>query len=149
MAQSFYKKALGIIANELAKDAKDVLKECIQEIDYTHRTKNLYDSYGYGVYVQGKLFKMGFLSSSPQATKTKKWYGEILKGRDEITDYLRNDYKPTGVIDLAVAAAIPYGKVLEAGGGGISRRYRVISMSFQKLQELAQKYNGSVRIIKQ
>lgn len=149
MAQSFYKKALGIIANELAKDAKDVLKECVQEIDYTHRTKNLYDSYGYGVYVQGKLTKIGFLSSSPQATKTKKWYGKVLKGRDEITDYLRNDYKPKGVIDLAVAAAMPYAKVLEAGGGGISKKYRVISMSFQKLQELARKYNGNVNIIRQ
>ena len=53
------------------------------------------------------------------------------------------------MIDLAVAAAMPYAKVLEAGGGGISKKYRVISMSFQKLQELAHKYNGNVSIIRQ
>lgn len=144
-----YEKALGIITKELDKDARRVLKECVQERTYQHRTYNLYDSYGYGIYVHGKLIKDGFLSSSPRATKSKKWYGETINGRNEIENYLKNGYTPTGVVDLAVAAAMPYAKVLEDGGGGLKQSYRVISMSFQKLQELAYKYSGHVNIIRQ
>lgn len=149
MARTLYEQALQIITKELDKDARSVLKECVEEITYTHRTKNLYDSYGYGIYVQGKLVKAGYLSASPKATKSKKWYGETIKGRGEIESYLRNDYTPSGVVDLAVAAAMPYAKVLEDGGGNLHHSYRVISMSFQKLQELAYKYSGSVKIIRQ
>lgn len=144
-----YDKAIKMIVTELDKDAKAVLKECVNERDYTHRTYNLYDSYGYGIYVQGKLSKIGYLSSSPKATKGKFWYGEELHGREEIDDYLKSDYSPKGVIDLAVVATMPYAKVLEDGGGGVSHKYRVISMSFQKLQELSYKYNGVVKMIRQ
>lgn len=144
-----YDKAIKMIVTELDKDAKAVLRDCIRERDYTHRTYNLYDSYGYGIYVQGKLSKIGYLSSSPKANKSKYWYGEELHGRVEIDDYLKNDYSPKGVIDLAVVATMPYAKVLEDGGGGISRKYRVISMSFQYLQELTYKYNGIVKMIRQ
>jgi len=144
-----YDKALKMIVSELDKDARNVLKECIQEITYTHRTKNLYDSYGYGIYVQGKLTKTGYLSSSPQAKKSKNWYGEEINGREAIESYLKNSYQPSGVIDLAVAASMPYAQVLEEGGGGLKHSYRVISMSFQKLQELSYKYQGVVKIINQ
>jgi len=149
MAKTLYEQALQIIIKELDKDARQVLRECVQERTYQHQTYNLYDSYGYGIYVQGKLTKTGYLSSSPRATESKKWYGETIKGREEIESYLKNDYSPSGVIDLAVAAAMPYAKVLEDGGGNLHHSYRVISMSFQKLQELAYKYSGSVKIIRQ
>ena len=61
MAETLYKKALKLITKELDKDAKNVLRECIQEITYTPQTHNLYDSYGYGIYVEGKLEKIGYL----------------------------------------------------------------------------------------
>lgn len=145
--QSLYQQALNIIVTELDKDAKNVLQECIQEITYQHDTRNLYDSYGYGIYVEGKLSKTGFLSS-PMATKGKRWYGDTLHGRSEIESYLKSDYQPAGVIDLAVAAAMPYAKVLEDGSAGLHKSYRVISMSFQKLQQLAYKYGGVVKAIR-
>ena len=148
MAETLYKKALKIITKELDKDAKNVLRECIQEITYTHRTYNLYDSYGYGIYVEGKLEKIGYLSSSPKASKGKNWYGEKIKGRDAISNYLKKDYKPSGAIDLAIVAAMPYAKVLEDGSGNLKRSYRVISMSVQKLRALAAKYNGVVKVIR-
>nr|DAH57720.1 MAG TPA: hypothetical protein [Caudoviricetes sp.] len=148
MAGTLYKKALKLITKELDKDAKNVLNECIQEITYTHQTHNLYDSYGYGIYIEGKLEKIGYLSSSPKATKGKNWYGEEIKGREEINDYLKNDYSPSGVIDLAVVATMPYAKILEDGGGNLKQSYRVISMSFQKLQDLSNKYNGTVKVIR-
>src|SRR5574344_911997 len=102
MAETLYKKALKLITKELDKDAKNVLRECIQEITYTHRSYNLYDSYGYGIYLDGKLAKSGFLSATPKATEGKNWYGEKIKGRDAISDYLKKDYKPSGEIDLAI-----------------------------------------------
>ena len=139
MAETLYKKALKLITKELDKDAKNVLRECIQEI---------YDSYGYGIYVEGKLEKIGYLSSSPKASKGKNWYGEEIKGRDAINEYLKNDYSPSGVIDLAVVATMPYAKILEDGGGNLKQSYRVISMSFQKLQNLSKKYNGTVSMIR-
>lgn len=146
--ETLYEKALKTITRELSKDAKVVLRECIKEKTYKHQTKNLYDSYGYGIYVEGKLIETWYLSTSPKAEEGRDWYGETLFGREEIEDYLKNDYHPTGVIDLAVAAAMPYAKVLEEGGGNLHHSYRVISMSFQKLQELAYKYKGQVHIIK-
>lgn len=89
MAETLYKKALKLITKELDKDAKNVLRECIQEITYTHRTYNLYDSYGYGIYVEGKLEKIGYSSFSPKASKGKNWYGEEIKGREAINEYLK------------------------------------------------------------
>ena len=55
---------------------------------------------------------------------------------------------PSGVIDLAVVATMPYAKILEDGGGNLKQSYRVISMSFQKLQNLSNKYNGTVSVIR-
>ena len=144
-----YDMAIGMIVKELDKDAKVVLRECVSERDYQHQTYNLYDSYGYGIYVNGQLRKKGYLSSSPKATEGKKWYGEEIKGREQIDEFLNNEYKPIGLIDLAVVATMPYTKVLEAGGGGLKHQYRVISMSFQKLNELKYKYQGVVKTINQ
>lgn len=148
MADSLYKQAINAILLELEKDAESVMNECIQEITYTHRSYNLYDSYGYGIYLNGKLTKFGFLSATPKATEGKSWYGEKIKGRDAISDYLKKDYKPSGAIDLAIVAAMPYAKVLEDGSGNLKRSYRVISMSVQKLRTLAAKYNGVVKVIR-
>lgn len=147
MADSLYRQAVNAILLELEKDAKSVMNECIQEITYTHRSYNLYDSYGYGIYLNGKLTKSG-LSATPKATEGKNWYGEKIKGRDAISDYLNKDYKPSGAIDLAIVAAMPYAKVLEDGSGNLKRSYRVISMSVQKLRALAAKYNGVVKVIR-
>lgn len=83
-----------------------------------------------------------------KASKGKNWYGEEIKGREAINEYLKNDYSPSGVIDLAVVATMPYAKILEDGGGNLKQSYRVISMSFQKLQNLSKKYNGTVSVIR-
>ena len=143
-----YNEFIKLIVDGLRKDAKRILEECVNERTYQHQSLNLYDSYGYGIYVNGKLSYRGFLSSMPQADGGKKWYGSVLHGRDEINSFLENEYQPSGVVDLAIAAAMPYAKVLETGGGGIKKKYKVISMSFQKLKEIASDYNAKVSIIK-
>ena len=143
-----YDSIINNILNSLEEDAIRILQECVNEREYQHQTKNLYDSYGYGIYIKGKLKRIGYLSASAQASKAKKWYGKAIKGRSEINKYLRNGYSAGSGIELAVVAAMPYTRVLEAGGGNLHRSYKVISMSFQKLNKIATKYNGSVKIIK-
>ena len=138
--------AIKLIVKELEKDAKRILRECVDERTYEHDTKNLYDSYGYGIYVDGSLTRSGFLSASPQASKEKKWYGTEVHGRNEIKTFL-SSYDAKGAICLVVAASMPYAVVLEQGGGGLKKKYKVISMSFQKLQDIAKKYNGAVSIL--
>lgn len=137
------------ILNTLERDAKRIIQECVDERTYKHQSYNLYDSYGYGIYLKGKLVRRGYLNSVPRAEEGNKWYSKILYGRDEINKYLQSGYSPSGAIDLAIVAAMPYAKVLEEGRGGIHHAYKVISMSFKKLDQIKAKYQGFVKTIKQ
>lgn len=135
--------------NSIEEDAKRILQECVDERTYEHQSYNLYDSYGYGIYLHGKLTKKGFLSPTPKTTDGKKWYGEILHGREQIEEYLQNEYSPGGGIDMVIVATMPYAKVLEDAGGGVHHAYKVISMSFKKLDEIKSKYQGIIKPIRQ
>ena len=129
----------------LAKEGAGIISECIQEVTYKHRTRNLYDSYGFGVYYEGRLKRMGYLSTSPNATETKRWYDKKLYGRTEIERFLKSTYKPKSKgMELVIAAAMPYGKVLENASSGQTQKYRVISMAYDKLQDLASQTGGYV-----
>lgn len=147
MAKTLKQQATEQLVARLANEGDRILRQCVEQRDYTHRTYNLYDSYGYGVYVNGLLMRRGFLQSSPQSTEPRKWYGENVRGRDEILEFLTSGYKPSKNIELVIAAAMPYAKVLESGGGGIKRKYKVISMSNDLLRDIAPKYNGTVKAI--
>ncbi len=142
------KTIISKLIDSLAKDGERILAECEKERTYQHQTKNLYDSYGYGVYVHGKLEKSGFLSASPLASKAKVFDGEKIKGREEIEEFLRSGYSPQGGIDLVIAAAMPYGKILEEGSGRLHHKYKVISMAHDKLKRIAGKYGGNVSILR-
>lgn len=148
MTTALRDRAAKIYLDSLEQEGKRILEECVNERDYEHRTRNLYDSYGYGVYMDGSLKRIGFLSASATATKPKKWYGEEIRGREEITDFL-NQHKTGGKFALSIVAAMPYAAVLEAGGGGVKRKYKVISMSYDKLKAIAPKFSGSVDIIRE
>lgn len=141
-------KYIQSIIVKLEKDAKRILQECVDERTYTHRTMNLYDSYGYGIYLKGTLVKTGFLSASPSAKNGKRINGTVVNGREEITQYLNHDYTPKEFIDLVVAAAMPYARMLEEGSGGLKNKYRVISMSLAKLHSIASKYGANVHAIR-
>lgn len=132
------------VLDQLEKEGQRILRECEQERTYTHQTQNLYDSYGFGVYYNGKLTRKGFLSSSPTATETKEWYGVEVEGREQIENFLNREYKPSKGIDLVIAAAMPYAHALENASSGQYQKYRVISMSYNKLVELQKQAKGSV-----
>lgn len=147
MAKTLKQQATELIVARLANEGARILRQCVEQRDYTHRTYNLYDSYGYGVYVNGKLKAYSFLGTQ-KATEPRKWYGENVRGREEILEYLKSGYKPSrDAIELVIAAAMPYAKVLESGGGGIKHKYKVISMSNDLLRDIAAKYNGTVKAI--
>lgn len=132
------------LLDSLEKEGKRILAECESEHDYVHRTHNLYDSYGYGVYYKGKLERKGFLTPSPTATEPNEWYGVAVSGRDRIEEFLKSEFEPSRGVDLVIAAAMPYAYVLENASGGQHRKYRVISMSYNKLVELQKQMKGSV-----
>ena len=131
------------LLDALEKEGKRILAECEQERTYTHRTKNLYDSYGYGVYYNGKLQRKGFLSASETATETKKWYGVEISGREQIENFLMSEYKSPKGIELVIVAAMPYAEVLENASSGQPQKYKVISMSYNKLKDLSSQVKGS------
>ena len=124
---------------QLAVEGDRILKECEQEADYTHRTYNLYDSYGYGIYVDGKLKRSGFLTNTATATEGNRWYKDTVKGRERLEECLSDEYKATKGIDMVVVAAMPYAHALENQSSGQKRKYRVISMAFDKLKALSDK----------
>lgn len=127
------------LVEQLAVEGDRILKECEQEADYTHRTYNLYDSYGYGIYVDGKLKRSGFLTDTATATEGKRWYKDTVKGRERLEEFLSSEYKATKGIDMVVVAAMPYAHALENQSSGQKRKYRVISMAFDKLKALSDK----------
>ena len=69
-------------------------------------------------------------------------------GKDNIRDYLHEEYKPTtnGIV-LVVVATMFYGEILERGGGKLKQKYKVISQISSDVDMVANKYKGSVRQI--
>ena len=132
------------LVNQLEQEGYRILRECEQERTYTHQTQNLYDSYGFGVYYNGSLLRKGFLSPSKTAEVSKSWYGVSVEGREQIENFLNREYKPSKGIDLVIAAAMPYAHALENASSGQHQKYRVISMSYNKLSRLKSQAKGSV-----
>lgn len=134
------------LATKLIQRGKELVKEAIDTRDYTHRTYNLHDSYGAGVYYQGKLKKV-YYNTPKQADKPKKFYGKEYKGSEEIKKAL-NEYKPTskGLV-LIIIATMPYADILEHEKGGLKRKYRVISQISSMATFVAGEFNGKVNTI--
>ena len=127
----------------LADEGGKLITQAVSSRDYTHRTLNLHDSYGSAVYLNGKLVEKSVMLLGSKATKAKKYKGSEIRGAEEIIKYFRS-YKPKSEIELVVAAAMPYGVVLEKGGGGIRRKYKVISGINTEVGNLAARLNAKV-----
>ena len=129
------KDLISELVKELSKEGQRIVANQLNNVGYTHRTYNLNDSYGFGVYVDGKLVSKGF---SPQkASGGKMWENEIISGRKAITDFLENKYKPHSGIDLVVVA-MPYGEIVED-----KYKYEVISTARNDVKQLASKFKNA------
>ena len=127
----------------LADEGGKLILQAVNSRDYTHRTYNLHDSYGSAVYLNGKLVEKSVMLLGSKATKAKSYKGSKLKGSEEIMKYFQS-YKPKSDIELLVVAAMPYGVVLEKGGGGLRRKYKVISGINTEVGNLAARLNAKV-----
>ena len=127
----------------LADEGGKLILQAVNSRDYTHRTYNLHDSYGSAVYLNGKLVEKSVMLLGSKATKAKSYKGSKLKGSEEIMKYFQS-YKPKSDIELVVAAAMPYGVVLEKGGGGLRHKYKVISGINTEVGNLAARLNAKV-----
>lgn len=125
----------------LSEEGRRIVNDQLRRKNYVNRTYNLHDSYGWGVYVDGKLVASGF--TEEKATEEKEWNGDMYKGRKTITDFLQSKYKPHPGIDLVVAVAMPYGIEVEE-----KYKYEVIATAREDVMQLASKYrNASFGII--
>ena len=128
----------------LADEGGKLILQAVNSRDYTHRTYNLHDSYGSAVYLNGKLVEKSVMLLGSKATKAKSYKGSKLKGSEEIMKYFRS-YKPKSEIELVVAAAMPYGVVLEKGSDGLKHKYKVISGINTEVGNLAARLNAKVK----
>lgn len=129
--------------NKLAQEGKRLVQEAFDSAAFNkNRTQNLHDSYGSCLFVNGAEYPNSrhYLTPNPLATQPKKWYGQIVRGREAVDDFFDSFTAKKGVIQLVVVAAMPYGAEVE-----IKYRYRVIAGISGSIQELARKYNGIVR----
>lgn len=119
--------------DELEKEAQAFIDKTLSYVNYghsagyfEHQTKNLHDSYGYGIFFNGELERNGGVDAKA-AVPREFSNGHVLWGR-EVLKTLFNGSRRTnerGYV-VMIAAAMPYAINLEKGIG-IQRKYRVIS----------------------
>lgn len=109
------------------------MMDAYKKHSFTHRTRNLHDSYASAVYVNGKLIEssiryVGGVLSRKADDKTHK------TGRETVNDWLysHNFGAKSNEIILVVIAAMYYTRILEGGDKGAARlgpgqRFIVIS----------------------
>lgn len=119
MRDEIIKQCLPQILDELAKFADKELKTAFQDADFNKRkTKNLKDSYVFGVYYNGTLQRYGFLTSNATATEVVRKTGssEYVYGRHDAEDWIRA-YKPSSSnnFNIVFGARIFYAAYLENG----------------------------------
>lgn len=130
------KNRIQTLIDFLSREGQKIVDSQLQNKGYTHRSHNLHDSYGWGVYLNGELKASGF--PAVQATEGKKWYGETIKGREAVETYLKTKYKAHPGIDLVVVAAMPYGEIVEE-----KYKYEVIATARNDLKRLSAKFKNS------
>lgn len=148
MRTAYGKQLQAEVLNRLEVEGKRIIQECVDERTYEHQTHNLYDSYGYGIYVNGSLTRFGYLSAAPLATQKPFEVGSEGDdyGRVEIRTFLAQEFAPSSIgIDMVIAAAMPYAEVLEEGNPTSNKRkkFKVISMAFDKLKAVSKQFKGS------
>jgi hypothetical protein len=124
------------IIGALDKEGRRLIQLAYASREFENRTKNLKDSYCYGVFVGKNMLSSGFLTSEPDATKTNRgWSGRVEAEAflDKVGKRLKNDK-----ISLVVGVALFYGSILEAGAPPLHRKYRVLANIEMDLRDLAQ-----------
>lgn len=133
---------VGKLYNQMKEDCKLVVEEAIRTNEFTNRTNNLEDSYGAALYYDGMVLPETIYYKSPKATETKVWKNREVSGHNEMIKYLMSFKPKKKGLTLVLVAAMPYGEILERGGGNLRRKYKVIVGANKLMRDLALKYNG-------
>lgn len=137
-----YKGKYGNMLNDMFLDALEVEARAFIEKTLSHvvkghasgyfepETYNLYDSYGYGIYLDGKLQRSSATNElRPQRANEPRVFqdGTVLWGKDAMQELFDGTNRTTskGYV-IIIAASMPYAVNLELGLD-IPRRYKVIS----------------------
>lgn len=124
------------IIGALDKEGRRLIQLAYASREFENRTKNLKDSYCYGVFVGRNMVSSGFLTSSPDAATTNRgWSGRVEAEAflEQVGKRLKGDK-----ISLVVGVALFYGSILEAGAPPLRRKYRVLANIEMDLRDLAQ-----------
>lgn len=97
-------------------------------------TGNQRDAYGWGVYYNKQLVKIGFPASMSASKPHKDLHGGKSFGREWIVEFLTEDFIPeTNGFCLVVANAAYYSVSHEEGSTPTGRKYQIISMIYRQM----------------
>jgi len=148
--------------NYLEEKAQLLTLKAVMESDFRGRTGNLYDSYGYAIFLNGSLKRSSILSeinTARLAQTPKKWYKDIKFGTEvaQMTfekqqrngNAVSGGYAPSdkrGYV-VVIAATMPYAVVLEQGGyqdGRVQykKKYHVITQIVSDCEDIGKDLCG-------
>lgn len=134
----------------LSRRAAEIIERAMQSKTTAIETGNQIDAYGYAIWYKGSLEKKGI--GDPEhgryAEDPHKGYGDIPEAfGSEWADMFISEFPskhplPKNAFCLVVFNAAFYSRILEEGGGGIKKRYQIISQVIGDLDSLGKEFNA-------
>lgn len=134
----------------LSRRAAEIIERAMQTKTTAIETGNQIDAYGYAIWYKGSLEKKGI--GDPEhgryAEGPHKGYGDIPEAfGSEWADMFISEFPskhplPKNAFCLVVFNAAFYSRILEEGGGGVKKRYQIISQVIGDLDSLGKEFNA-------
>lgn len=134
----------------LSQRAAEIIERAMQTKTTAIETGNQIDAYGYAIWYKGSLEKKGI--GDPEhgryAEGPHKGYGDIPEAfGSEWADMFISEFPskhplPKNAFCLVVFNAAFYSRILEEGGGGVKKRYQIISQVIGDLDSLGKEFNA-------
>lgn len=134
----------------LSRRAAEIIERAMQTKTTAIETGNQIDAYGYAIWYKGSLEKKGI--GDPEhgryAEAPHKGYGDIPEAfGSEWADMFISEFPskhplPKNAFCLVVFNAAFYSRILEEGGGGVKKRYQIISQVIGDLDSLGKEFNA-------
>lgn len=124
------------MVNKLSEIGERTITSQIMHAKWGVITGNLLDSYGYCIYVDGKIAKEWYFNPTPIATEPNDTWEEpftpAVYGRDQIEKLFHNDYKPKSRIELVCAVSMPYNIYKEVSNGAMWQTYGLMEWNMEQ-----------------
>lgn len=134
----------------LSRRAAEIIERAMQTKTTAIETGNQIDAYGYAIWYKDSLEKKGI--GDPEhgryAEDPHKGYGDIPEAfGSEWADMFISEFPskhplPKNAFCLVVFNAAFYSRILEEGGGGVKKRYQIISQVIGDLDSLGKEFNA-------